>query len=831
MGAVMDVDTGDGFVPDVVEEVASSQEDAVMVQASVGRKDSAMSDLSIDVDPDAWPSVGKLVEVHGGIERLTGRWGYVRRVRLQEGGKTAVIEFDAGVETAVLVSFLRPVSEEHALCASSTAAWLMEACCGSALVSQLHAEVQERWRAGADPDVHVPVSDASRILAQAMVRHIAAVQVLVRERHEHDVDMSCQESPLPSDQLLTALLAQILPLIAGALPKDAGGAAVVPHPHPLQRIWLNNQNSIIGISAFGRPVYGTSKVCDQCNTRITDQSYYTCSEKCDFDFCCACHDKLEQIFSTTSQQHMNWVVEATSQVASILCSFRTAERDLLVKRLARDWPLSMFDQLVRGVVDVANSMVVHVEDAKNIRKYTGFWSCVAFLQILYQANMLDATEPRLDEPGVRGPRLPLEAFIMEGVEKCDADREVTRWLPEADVQALMRADTLNFSDEFCSFLTHAALVPNTFKRRCLTIDALSKEFKEQKEIHHLRVVVNRDAAGLRQDILSAIDGLEDRAHVCRPFAATFVNEDGVGPGVTVEFFQLGVRAFLEDANVWSFDEQHRCYWFCERKSEESSASSALFACGVLVAQGVLCNVLVPRVFPRVLYSLLLRDLNSVQYEAPTVGELATVDPDLARTLEQVRTYEGDDIGEVFGDLEWPGTSESVTHDNKEQLVSKYIEWFFSDRVAKQFKPFSDGFRAVLGKSLLLRRVFDASQLEAVVCGADEPVDVPAIRAAAVEDGWREDDASFLDRFWEAVTAFSEEDRRRFLLFATASDRMPLRGWSAIQLVVRRNGSGDDRLPTAYTCFNTLLLPRYYSQERLRAGLRQAILNSQGFGLA
>ena len=88
------------------------------------------------------------------------------------------------------------------------------------------------------------------------------------------------------------------------------------------------------------------------------------------------------------------------------------------------------------------------------------------------------------------------------------------------------------------------------------------------------------------------------------------------------------------------------------------------------------------------------------------------------------------------------------------------------------------------------------------------MDVPAIRAAAVEDGWREDDASFLDRFWEAVTAFSEQDRRRFLLFATVSDRMPLRGWSAIQLVVRRNGSGDDRLPTAYTCFNTLLLPRF-----------------------
>ena len=41
---------------------------------------------------------------------------------------------------------------------------------------------------------------------------------------------------------------------------------------------------------------------------------------------------------------------------------------------------------------------------------------------------------------------------------------------------------------------------------------------------------------------------------------------------------------------------------------------------------------------------------------------------------------------------------------------------------------------------------------------------------------------------------------------------------------------EDRLPTAFTCFNLLLLPQYESKEKLKRKLLKAISNRHGFGL-
>lgn len=79
-------------------------------------------------------------------------------------------------------------------------------------------------------------------------------------------------------------------------------------------------------------------------------------------------------------------------------------------------------------------------------------------------------------------------------------------------------------------------------------------------------------------------------------------------------------------------------------------------------------------------------------------------------------------------------------------------------------------------------------------------------------------------------AFSLEDKRKLLQFATGSDRVPLGGLSKLRLVIARNGPDSDRLPTAHTCFNVLLLPEYSSREKLKDRLIKAINYSKGFGM-
>ena len=51
-----------------------------------------------------------------------------------------------------------------------------------------------------------------------------------------------------------------------------------------------------------------------------------------------------------------------------------------------------------------------------------------------------------------------------------------------------------------------------------------------------------------------------------------------------------------------------------------------------------------------------------------------------------------------------------------------------------------------------------------------------------------------------------------------------------QFVLQRAGPDSDKLPTAHTCFNALLLPEYATQAKLRSKLLTAIQNAQGFGL-
>jgi ubiquitin-protein ligase E3 A len=62
------------------------------------------------------------------------------------------------------------------------------------------------------------------------------------------------------------------------------------------------------------------------------------------------------------------------------------------------------------------------------------------------------------------------------------------------------------------------------------------------------------------------------------------------------------------------------------------------------------------------------------------------------------------------------------------------------------------------------------------------------------------------------------------------DRAPIGGLGSLKCVIQRDGPDSLKLPTAHTCFNTLLLPEYATREKVAERLRLAILNAEGFGL-
>ena len=82
--------------------------------------------------------------------------------------------------------------------------------------------------------------------------------------------------------------------------------------------------------------------------------------------------------------------------------------------------------------------------------------------------------------------------------------------------------------------------------------------------------------------------------------------------------------------------------------------------------------------------------------------------------------------------------------------------------------------------------------------------------------------------WEVIHAWPRELQKRFLFFCTGSDRVPIKGLGNLTFVVSKNGSDEERLPSAHTCFNHLLLPEYKTLEQTTKQLCKAVNDTEGF---
>jgi len=287
-----------------------------------------------------------------------------------------------------------------------------------------------------------------------------------------------------------------------------------------------------------------------------------------------------------------------------------------------------------------------------------------FLQFLYSANSLPCSTKRLDEQGARDPKVDYDNFILEGINKCEPISEWQRWRehPSAKVPDVLAIDSFALTADFCSFLTHNNLVPVSFRRVCLLCDIWEQIQMEMGRVIPLQIEVRRDPAGLLEDVLTSFEGLSDSL-LRRPLRVTFEGEEGAGPGVTKEFFQVVIRSFLDGSGtsgLFRYNELQRTYWF-----QEGAANAAAYrACGLLLGQAVLNNVLVPNIFPRVLYERLLQDLESPCARPLGLDDLATVSKELALGLQRVLDYGAEDIGTVFGDLDWAPTGCPLTQATK-----------------------------------------------------------------------------------------------------------------------------------------------------------------------
>ncbi|KFM81417.1 Ubiquitin-protein ligase E3A, partial [Stegodyphus mimosarum] len=435
----------------------------------------------------------------------------------------------------------------------------------------------------------------------------------------------------------------------------------------------------------------------------------------------------------------------------------------------------------------------------------------------------------------RSPVLPFEEFYNEPLsDQLEMDRDFAYYKTEGG--------------KF-SFMNYSFILTPAVKALGLYYDNRIRMYSErrisvlQSLVHgappnpYLRLRVRRDH--IIDDALVGLEmvAMENPNNLKKQLVVEFEGEQGIDEGgVSKEFFQLVVEEiFNPDFAMFTLNPETQMYWF-NPTSFESDAQFTLI--GIILGLAIYNNIILDVHFPMVVYRKLMG-------KKGTFYDLLDWNPSLCKGLQDMLSYTEDDMENVFlqafritykdvfgtvlvHDLKDNGDKILVNQSSKDEFVRLYADFLLNKSIAKQFRAFKRGFQMVTDDSPL-KVLFRPEEIELLVCGSKN-FDFNALEEATEYDGGYLSDTPIIKWFWELVHEFSLEQKRKLLQFTTGSDRVPVGGLSKLKLVIARHGPDSDRLPTAHTCFNVLLLPEYGTKEKLEERLLKAINYSKGFGM-
>ncbi|GBF93834.1 HECT E3 ubiquitin [Raphidocelis subcapitata] len=477
-------------------------------------------------------------------------------------------------------------------------------------------------------------------------------------------------------------------------------------------------------------------------------------------------------------------------------------------------------------------------------------------EALCRAAAVALLNPALEDPGAHGA---LEALAVAVAAWSPAQRQqLVQLLASLDARAIGRAVascqqliTLTLYTQMAitaavqspqryafSFCGHPFIYDPASKARVLQLENQITQYNAY-ESSMMQAMLGGSAMPflVLRDTLIQVNRAKDRSELRKPLKVQFLGEEGVDEGgVQKEFFQLLVRqAFNPDFGMFVYDESRHLHWF---RASGMDLDMEYELIGILIGLAIYNSHILEFQFPIVLYKKLmgralgLEDLAELHPEVhASLSKLLAMPPGEVEALALTFEVESEvEVGRVAAvELMPGGAAEAVTADNRGDYARLYALHLLEGSVARQFGAFRRGFLQLCSGQAL--QLFRPAELEQLVCGG-RSLDFDALQGAARYDDGYTAASPVVRWFWEVVHSLDEPQRRRLLFFITGSDRVPIKGLAhlAPPLIITPNGGHSDRLPTAHTCFNHLLLPSYRDKETLRARLLLAIENAEGFGL-
>nr|XP_031849691.1 probable E3 ubiquitin-protein ligase HERC4 isoform X1 [Nomia melanderi] len=496
-------------------------------------------------------------------------------------------------------------------------------------------------------------------------------------------------------------------------------------------------------------------------------------------------------------------------------------------------PSHYFERLVR----IHKSVVLHYVKQSTPNKGV-LWDNT-FQLILDLLHLLN----KLNNEGEDGNIVPYSTFhLPELVDFVDIRSDYVKWVSEKGSYSSQKVFCrypflLDAQAKTILLETDQAIQMQSAMNEAATRAVMNQMFFDPFSINtseHIQfVMLNVSRERIVEDTLIELSHY-DSSDLKKPLRVKFHGEEAEDQGgVRKEFFMLLLKEILDPKyGMFKQYDETRVIWFSEDSFEDENM---YFLIGVLCGLVIYNFIIIDLPFPLVLYKKLL-------HEPVALIDIKEMSPVLVKSMQSILDYDEMDfedvfclnfevVREAFGEkriyeLIPDGSNVPVTLKNKKQFVDLYVDYILNKSVERHFKEFYKGFHKVCGGRVL--ELFHSYELKAVVVGNEDYDWEELEKNTTYKEGYTKNDPTIV-LFWQVFRELSLEEKKKFLLFLTGSDRIPIQGMKAITITIQP--LNDERLlPIAHTCFNLLDLPRYQTRERLRYKLLQAIQQTHGFSL-
>mmetsp|Transcript_747 Transcript_747/g.1813 ORF Transcript_747/g.1813 Transcript_747/m.1813 type:complete len:4405 (+) Transcript_747:307-13521(+) len=315
---------------------------------------------------------------------------------------------------------------------------------------------------------------------------------------------------------------------------------------------------------------------------------------------------------------------------------------------------------------------------------------------------------------------------------------------------------------------------------------------------------------------------------------TFRNEQGVDAGgLSREFYGILAKEIFNPNYALFTSTEDGCTFQPNPNSSVNPDHLSYFRfVGRIVGKAVADGYLLDSHFTRSLYKHMLG-------KEPTHHDMEAIDPDYYKNLRTILEYNLGDLcldltfsveDHSFGrnqvvDLIPNGRNIPVTEDNKARYVSLVCKNRMTTAISSQIKAFLDGFHELVSKDLI--QIFTPRELELLISGLPD-IDIHDLKKNTDYNGWKATDRQ-IEWFWNVLFSLSRNEKASFLQFVTGSSKVPLAGFGELpgmrgvqKFSIHKAGGSAGSLMSAHTCFNSLDLPVYKSEQELREKLIYAI---------